>query len=126
MSEFQLVEGLPEEANGVKENIDDRSLTERMFFNLDESTGKLKALPIVRISGDDDYKRYNDAVLLMTEFKKNDAEYKNELKGKDVLVFGGRRRGRAGTGVELILPVDEVKSFATLLSKVADTVLTSK
>lgn len=119
MTEFQMSSELPAQGPAPERKVDTRTLIEKMFFDFDTVSGKKVPLNVVPMTGDDDYKRVQDAIPLMRAYKKDDEAYEGPLKGKDVLVFGGRRRGRAGTGVELLLAVDDVAGFCALVQEVA-------
>lgn len=110
------------EITKITEPKDTRSNIEKMFFDFDEKTGENIPLRIVPLGPetDQDHKRLNDCIPLLKNYRANDAEYSGEMKGKDVLVLGGRRKGRAGTGLEVMLLVEDVAAFCELSSIVAN------
>lgn len=114
------------EANEVPaaEFEDTRDLVERMFYDHDPNTGELKPLPVMALEGGEDWKRYTDCIPLLKNFAANDPKYTGPLKGKDVVIFGGRRKGRAGTGVELMLAVEDVEKFCGLVKDVVGAIET--
>lgn len=115
MSKFKVVADIEQ----VRlEHDDNRSFVEKMFFNHNAESGELDPLPIVPIASDADYKAYEDCIPLITKYREKDENYSGFMKGKNVVVLGGRRRGRAGTGVEVLLPVECLAEFAKTILEV--------
>lgn len=121
MTGFQLVEAEVKDKHSDTMP-DDRTLVEKMFFNHNDRTGEQEALPVTVLNGEEDWKRYTDCIPLLKNFRATDENYTGPLQGKDVLVLGGRRKGRAGTGVELIIAVEDVEVFCKFANEVAGAV----
>lgn len=100
------------------ENKDTRTVVQKMFCDFNKTTGALEALPL-HPETRSEYKHLHDCIPILTNYKSDDAEFTSPLKGKTVLVFGGRRKSRAGTGVEFMMDLDHVEEFADLLKQVA-------
>jgi hypothetical protein len=98
---------------------DSRTWVEKMFFDHDKVSGEKIPLTITPVKEGSDWKRYSDCIPLIENYAGDDDAYTGVLKGRTLLVFGGRRKGRAGTGVELALPVEDIVPFSDLLKEVA-------
>lgn len=114
MTVFRVSERSASEENSVRE--DDRTLVEKMFYDYNEQTGEKVPLEIVVCN--DNYKQVHDCIPLIRGYRSEDENYTGPLKGKNVIVVGGRRRSRAGTGVEFLIAVDQIDSLVTMLKDV--------
>jgi len=103
-----------------EEHEDKRDLIQRMFFNHNPKTGELEPLDIQPVKEGEDYKSYSDCIPLVKNYMAQNNEYHGDLKGKTVVVIGGRRKGRAGTGVDLIIDIEDINSFSSLLCQIGD------
>lgn len=114
MTVFRVSERDVSEESPAREDL--RTLVEKMFYDYNEQTGE--KIPLEIVVCDDNYKRVHDCIPLIRGYKANDNTYTGPLKGKDVVVIGGRRRSRAGTGVEFLVAVDQIEELASMLKDV--------
>jgi len=91
-----------------------------MFYNYNEHTGEITPLEIVVCN--DNYKNVHDCIPLIPNYRSHDEEFSGPLKGKHVVVIGGRRRSRAGTGVEFLVDASQLDALAEML-KAVDTAI---
>lgn len=110
---FKTVEVMREDPAEVKDN---RNPIQKMFCDYNKVSGELEALPLHPLL-QDDYKILHDCIPLLLKYRGSDTNYSGPLKDKNVLVVGGRRRSRAGTGVEFLLDLEYAEEFVQLLGQ---------